>query len=96
MSVEALALANVFVWIAVFGWSVNRRRRYHRVPDGVFIAACVGVLAASIGGSVAALGFTGLITPGAAETAAALWRGAMLCAGIYAAIAAVRAARSKR
>lgn len=78
--------------LALLAWTVvlyrvrAQVRHSELLPEAVREASLVAVMAACIGGTLASLGFTDVITSELSAVLAIAWRTAVLAAGVYALI----------
>ena len=73
-------------WLLVLYRVRTQVRHSELLPEAVREGSLVAVLAACIGGTLASLGFTDLITDQASAVLAIAWRASVLACGIYALI----------
>lgn len=80
---SAMALG---AWLLVLYRVRAQVRHSELLPEAVREGSLVAVLAACIGGTLASLGFTDLITDETSAALAIAWRASVLACGIYALI----------
>lgn len=82
--VTSVLALGTWTWVL---WRIRAQVRHSELlPEAVREAALVAVFAACIGGTLASLGFTGIISADASAAMAIAWRAAVLAAGCYALI----------
>lgn len=80
---SAMAL---LVWTLVLYRVRAQVRHSERLPESVREGSLVAVMAACVGGTLASLGFTDVITDELSALLAIAWRTAVLACGVYALI----------
>jgi|GEM_PF-6500223 len=88
--VSALALLS---WLGVLIRNRHSVRHTELMPDAVTEGALVAVLAATLGGTLASLGFIGVVGSDPSAVLAIAWRMAVLVCGVYAFIGSAMGAR---
>lgn len=84
--VPVVSVMALGAWLMVLYRVRAQVRHSELMPEAVREGSLVAVLAACVGGTVASLGFTDLITDEASAAVAIAWRASVLACGIYAII----------